>query len=437
MSIAICRVEKVKGASGVAGLQIHNRRERANSNSNPDIDHSRSHLNYALVETPGKSFNALTDERINQGYTGTKAIRKDAVRVVTGIFTSDNAFFEGKSPQEQRKFFEDCLKWAQGRFGADNIISAIVHEDEETPHLHVEFVPLTADGRLSAKSVLGGRVDLQQLQDDFYKTVGEVWGMERGERANLDDPEDKPRKHKTTAQLKRETEAEIIALKAERDRLAAENAQSVQKRAEMEKGINALQEQETSLKSKINGLEANIKQEQKNFTDIQTKFKPRKDDLERVNKLAKQVKPPVLSNKVSLSKDDWDFIIGIAKQHARISDATLAALESHSEDTEKLERCQQLYLALASELGAITHSGQREKLKYAVQDVLKDIEDWRVVAWLFDDMQKHKPSSLDDILRAREIKISRKHSFAEKNKEYNQVQVSKAPKKRKRSQELE
>jgi len=428
MSIAICRVEKVKGASGVTGLQIHNRRERANSNSNPDIDHNRSHLNYALVEMPDKNFNTLADERIKKAYTGTKAIRKDAVRVVTSIFTSDYAFFENKPIEEQRKFFEDCLKWTQKRFGAQNIISAIVHMDEETPHLHIEFVPLTADGRLTAKSVLGGRVDLQQMQDDLYKSVGELWGMERGERADLDDPNDKPRKHKSTAQLKSETEAELAVLEAERDKLAAENA-------ERQKGIKTLQEQEAALKSDVEGLRADIRQEQKNFADMQSKFKPRKDSLERVNKLAKEVKPPVLSNRVSLPKVDWDFIIDIARQHARISDATLAALENHNEDTEKLERCRNLYLALASELGAITHSGQREKLKHAVQDVLKDIEDWRVVAWLFDDMQKHKPSSLDDILRAREIKISRKHNFAEKNKDYNQVQVNKAPKQRKRSQE--
>jgi len=430
MSIAICRVEKVKGASGVAGLQIHNRRERENSNSNPDIDHSRSKLNYALVETQNKSFNALADERIKQGYTGTKAIRKDAVRVVTSIFTSDYTFFENKPIEEQRKFFEDCLKWAEERFGTENIISAIVHMDEETPHLHIEFVPLTANGRLTAKEVLGGRVDLQKMQDDFYKSVGEVWGMARGERVDLENPDDKPRKHKSTAQLKSETEKEIAVLEAERDRLAAENAQSAAKRSDMEKAIEVLQAQEMSLKSKIEGLQANIKQEQKSFTEMQTQFKPRKDDLERVNKLAKQVKPAVFNKNVSLPKEDWDFVINIAKQHARISDATLAALEKHDKDTEKLEDCQQLYLALASEVGAISQASDREKLKYAVQNVLKGIADWRTVAFLMDDMQKHKPSTLEDILYERELKIGRKLKIAKSNKEYNQANIT--PKKTKK-----
>ena len=79
----------------------------------------------------------------------------------------------------------------------------------------------------------------------------------------------------------------------------------------------------TSLQSKKSTLQQEIKQEQKNFSDMQAKFKPRQDDLQKVLKLAKETKLPVLSNRVSLLKEDWDFIVDIAKQHARISDTTL------------------------------------------------------------------------------------------------------------------
>jgi flagellar motility protein MotE (MotC chaperone) len=199
--------------------------------------------------------------------------------------------------------------------------------------------------------------------------------------------------------------------------------------AELQKNIKALENQEIALNEKI-------KQEQKNFTDMQTKFKPRKNDLERVNKLAKQIKPAVLSKNVSLPKEDWDFIVDIAKQHARISDTTLAALESQSEVIEKLQNCQRLYLAIASELAAITQASDREKLKHAVQNVLKDIEDWRVVTWTFDDMTDRKPSSLEEILRAREDKISKKYSYAQKNKEYNQPSVAPKKQKKKKTHEI-
>jgi len=167
-----------------------------------------------------------------------------------------------------------------------------------------------------------------------------------------------------------------------------------------------------------------IKQEQKTFADMQTKFQPRQDDLQRVLKLAKETKPPILSNRVSLLKDDWDFIVAIAKQHARISDTTLTALESQAEITEQLKRCQNLYLAVATEVAAITHLGDRERIKNRVADVLKDIEDWRYVAWVYDDMINRKPSSLDEILAVRETKIAKKHSFAKKVSDYNQPTIA-------------
>jgi hypothetical protein len=227
MSYAVCRVQKIKGASAVAGLEIHNERERDKSHSNPDIDRSRSAENYSLIGERGKSYNVLADERIAQGYTGKKAIRKDAVRVCEALFTSDTAFFEGKSPLEQRQYFQDCHKWACERFGAENIIASTVHMDETTPHLHIDFVPLTADGRLSAKSVLGGRVDLQLMQDDFYEKVGKPWDLKRGERADLDDPNaPRPRKHQETADFKRskahELNLHIEALKVEQEAIQNE-----------------------------------------------------------------------------------------------------------------------------------------------------------------------------------------------------------------------
>lgn len=128
-----------------------------------------------------------------------------------------------------------------------------------------------------------------------------------------------------------------------------------------------------------------MRAEQQNFNAMQTKFQPRKDDLDKVSKISRESKPIPLTNKIGVSKEDWDFIIGIAKQHAKISDATLAALEKHNDTTESLKRCQSLYLAVASEIAALGYS-DRSKLKYNVQDVLKDIVDWRAVVWLVGGM---------------------------------------------------
>ena len=65
--------------------------------------------------------------------------------------------------------------------GEENIISAVVHMDEKTPHLHLCFVPLTKDGRLSAKEILGNKKNMIRWQDDFYACMAERWPeLERG-----------------------------------------------------------------------------------------------------------------------------------------------------------------------------------------------------------------------------------------------------------------
>ena len=201
MSFGICRVQKIKGAAGVVGLQLHNRREREHSNSNPDIDRSRSGLNYSLIDEQSINYNRLIDERLKQAYKGNKAIRKDAVKMCEMLFTSDGDFFSRISEQEQRQFFLDCFEFAAQRYGKENIIAATVHLDEATPHLHLDFVPLTSDGRLSAKEILGNRPQLQQLQDDFFSAVSSKYGLERGQRADIENRE-RPRKHLETAEFK-------------------------------------------------------------------------------------------------------------------------------------------------------------------------------------------------------------------------------------------
>lgn len=207
MSYAICRIQKCGSSHDIAGIQIHDRRERSHSNSNPDIDFERSHDNYSLCDNAvGSSFNEYIDKQLAERYTGNKAIRKDAVRMVQVLFTSDSDFFDQLSAEQAKDYFQSCYDWAAKRWGADNIISADIHLDEKTPHMHLNFVPLTADGRLSAKECIGsGSKALQQLQDDFYREVGAAYGLDRGRRADLISGE-QPRKHQRVAEYKASTE---------------------------------------------------------------------------------------------------------------------------------------------------------------------------------------------------------------------------------------
>jgi len=199
MSFAICRIQKIGGAKDIAGIEIHNQRKREHSNSNPDIDHSRSKLNIQLA-SPNGSYSATVDGIIKKYYKGKRAVRKDAVRLCEVIFTSDKDFFS-KSEDGGKAYLTACYEWAVNHFGENNVVAATIHMDEETPHMHFDFVPMTEDGRLSAKAVMGGRADLQRLQDDFYEQIGKRFGMDRGERADIENGE-KGRAHYDTADYK-------------------------------------------------------------------------------------------------------------------------------------------------------------------------------------------------------------------------------------------
>lgn len=235
MSIAICRVDKCSSAHDIAGIQIHDRRERQHSHSNPDIDFNRSGDNYSLCDrSNGLSFNAVIDKIIDDEYTSKRTIRKDAVRMVQVLFTSDSEFFTDKSTSEQRAFFESCYKWAAEKWGESRIISADVHLDEKTPHLHLNFVPLVEDvdkktGEVITtlnvhKAVGSGSRALQKLQDEFYMAVGKPYGMDRGSRADIDNGE-QPRKNQKSEQYKQTTKYHQTAINALQANVQALQAQ--------------------------------------------------------------------------------------------------------------------------------------------------------------------------------------------------------------------
>ena len=177
---AILRFAKYKGPE-IGRIEAHDERTKTEYASNPDVDTSRSRLNFHLVK-PLRSYRAEAEKQIAEA--GCRA-RKDSVRVVETLITASPEFFQGKKPREVKEFFEYALEFIQSKQSPETIISAVVHMDEKTPHMHLCFVPLTADGRLSAKDIIGNRKKLTQWQDDFWKHMVKKYpDFERGESAS-------------------------------------------------------------------------------------------------------------------------------------------------------------------------------------------------------------------------------------------------------------
>ena len=93
--------------------------------------------------------------------------------------------FQGQVPKGDSAYFQRAADFLIDRVGRENIVSAMVHMDEKTPHLHLVFVPLTKDNRLCAKEIIGNRANLTKWQDDFHACMVEQYpDLERGESAS-------------------------------------------------------------------------------------------------------------------------------------------------------------------------------------------------------------------------------------------------------------
>lgn len=170
----IMRTEKRK-RTDITSIQKENNRTATGYNNS--VNRERSELNVPLIQ----SNNWTQDIKAEIDRAGAHT-RSNSVVALDTLYTASPQFFDDKTQEQTEHFFKECLQFHQERFG--HIISAVIHYDETTPHLHVVSVPLTQDGRLSARDVIGNRAKMSRTQDMFYEQVGKVYGLDRGERGD-------------------------------------------------------------------------------------------------------------------------------------------------------------------------------------------------------------------------------------------------------------
>ena len=189
----IMRVEK-RGRADVYGIQLEANRtveqhEKGLDFDKSDIDWNKTRDNIFLIQTEhwNKAITKVTKQIESE--TGKKT-RKDAVVLLDGLFTASPEFFEGKTTQEIKKYFEDCLdfyvkEYCQG--DETRVLNAVIHLDEATPHMQVASIPVytsESGNRLNAKIIMGNKTDYRKRQDRFFDSVSCKYGLERGEPAS-------------------------------------------------------------------------------------------------------------------------------------------------------------------------------------------------------------------------------------------------------------
>jgi hypothetical protein len=176
MPYAICRVAKIKTAQAGAAKTAHNYRQR----ETPNADTERKPMNHEYINTGERNYWELATERIQEA--GAK-VRHDSVRGVEVLLTASPEAFPRQAdgtPHDWHgsQWAEANIAFLKGKFGEQNVVSCTLHQDELTPHFHAVVVPLTADGRLSAKDLFNPKT-LRALQTEYAEAM-KPFGMERG-----------------------------------------------------------------------------------------------------------------------------------------------------------------------------------------------------------------------------------------------------------------
>jgi len=177
-SFAVLRVAKLKTMGEIGALGQHNERTRAT----PNADAERLGENVRLVGSG--DWCADAQARLDAA----PRIRSNAVLAIEHVLTASRDFYQEGEAGERAARLDDwtarSMAWLRERYGAQNVVAAVLHRDELTPHIQALVVPLHDELGLNAKHWLGGREKLGTMQDSYARAVEDL-GLERGVRGSV------------------------------------------------------------------------------------------------------------------------------------------------------------------------------------------------------------------------------------------------------------
>ena len=197
MGYAVLHLEKAKGADGAMSTHIERTVHPKNA------DRMRTHLNRELVQFPEgvKNRTQAIAHRIETAGIRRK-VGTNQVKAIRVLLTGSNK--DMKQMEEDGRldgWCNDNLKWLRETYGEQNLVSAVLHMDEKTPHIHATIVPIvtgerrkarkeeqngkkkyrkknTQDVRLCADDVMA-RHRLKHYQDTYAQAMSK-YGLQRG-----------------------------------------------------------------------------------------------------------------------------------------------------------------------------------------------------------------------------------------------------------------
>jgi hypothetical protein len=293
--------------------------------SNENIDRSKTHLNYDLKERGGQTAYAYYKQRIDwiaaetKEKTG-KSIRKDAVTLCSWAVTAPKDLPEDK----QADFFKAAYDWFAERYGEDNIVTAAVHMDETTPHMHLQFTPIIEkDGivKLCAKDMETRRTLAtahQKLQQHLEQVLGCEVNILNGATVQG---------NKSILELQNETLSKQIAEKSEQYEKMTKTLSSKE-----------LKEIDTTPKRLTGGFKGLSPQQAQELVNTSTALSKENKHLRSENTQLKKEKKQLMEEKNAVASE-----LGRIKQErqAMFSREKLQQAERERKQRERMERAEQ------------------------------------------------------------------------------------------------
>ena len=270
MGYAVLHLEKAKGAD--TGMSAHIERTIHPKNA----DESRTHLNKELIEFPDgiHSRSEAISHRINTAGI-TRKIGKNQVKAIRILLTGTHEDMKRiENCGQLDNWCQDNLQWLEETYGKENVVSAVLHMDEHTPHIHATIVPIvTCERRKAKKEEENGkrkyrkkkvgtprlcaddvmaRNQLKNYQDSYAQLMNK-YGLDRG----IDGTE---AKHISTSEYYKSLIGTTENLQSELQTLEISKEQLLSEIREVKQGIKVkrLEEENKQLKADKVTLEGNI-----------------------------------------------------------------------------------------------------------------------------------------------------------------------------------
>ena len=251
-----------------------------------NVDKERTHLNYNEAAHQQLTQLEFIHKRLSEVQVHN---RKDVNVMCDWVVTAPKDFL-AEHPDREREFFDSAYRFLEAKYGKENVISAHVHKDEVTPHMHFAFVPVVYDKKkdcykLSAKECVT-RADLRKFHSELQQHVSEELGIQ----VNIENGATK------------EGNLTIPQLRAQQERADSLAEQS----SEAQKQLEAVSEELGKVKTALEALQAEIKPTEAAVADL-------RDMDELADRAGK-----TLTGKVVRSKKDDDVLRRAAAHGATV-----------------------------------------------------------------------------------------------------------------------